>query len=395
MTLIIDADSHITEPHDVWTSRVPSRYIGDVPHVVSDEQGKEIWILDDVEIESVGFSAPAGFPGFPPSFPQTLAACHPAAYDAEARLQYLDEAGIWAQVLYPNVAGFGSQRFLLMSDEKIRLLCVQAFNDFLHEWVAADTRRLLPIISLPFWDVEASVREIERCVGVGGFKGILFTGEPQRFGLPLFGDPHWDPLFSCAQAAGLPVHLHIGGGRDLPNAQDKGLTDRMALRGWPARSTYAAVDLFLKNAVQCTDLVTSGVLSAFPDLAFVSVESGMGWAPFVLDAMDFMWLGAMNRQRRRSEDLLPSELFRRQVYVTTWFEKRAPIAFIDEIPTDNVLFETDFPHISCLYGDIEETIAAGLGHASDEVRHKILWANAARLYGVEAPDRVPAPSGVG
>ena len=32
--LIIDADSHVTEPADVWTARVPAKYKDDVPRVV-------------------------------------------------------------------------------------------------------------------------------------------------------------------------------------------------------------------------------------------------------------------------------------------------------------------------------------------------------------------------
>ena len=52
------------------------------------------------------------------------------------------------------------------------------------------------------------------------------------------------------------------------------------------------------------------------------------------------------------------------------------------IPIDNVLFETDFPHTTCLFGNIQETIELGLGNVSEEIRHKILWANAAALYGI-------------
>ena len=45
-----------------------------------------------------------------------------------------------------------------------------------------------------------------------GHRGILFTGEPHRFGLPYLGEAHWDPLWSIAQEAGLPIHFHIGSG---------------------------------------------------------------------------------------------------------------------------------------------------------------------------------------
>ena len=94
----------------------------------------------------------------------------------------MDELGTWAQVLYPNVAGFGSQKFLQLRDDELKLVCVRAYNDFLRDWASADTRRLLTIMTMPFWDIDEAVAEIERNVDKG-HRGILFTGEPHRFGL--------------------------------------------------------------------------------------------------------------------------------------------------------------------------------------------------------------------
>jgi predicted TIM-barrel fold metal-dependent hydrolase len=378
---IIDADSHVTEPKDTWTARVPRRLADRVPRVERTADGRDTWMLQGAAIGTVGVSAPAGWPGFPPEYPPTLDDCHPAAYDAAARLRYLDEAGIWAQVLYPNVGGFGSERFLALGDPEVQWWCVRAYNDFLVEWCGADPVRLLPVIATPFWDVEAAVVEVERGAERGA-RGVLFTGEPQRYGLPYLGDRHWDPLWAVTQAAGIPVHFHIGNAGELPEIMTPG---RIAAHGHAATQTFAAVELFLKNGVQCVDLITSGVPARFPALRFVSVESGMGWLPFALEAADYSYLGASRAGRARGDDLLPSDLFRRQVYVTYWFEEIAPTHLLDVIPVDNVLFETDFPHTTCLFGNIPETIERGLGHAPPDVRHKILWGNAAALYGIEQP----------
>ena len=121
-------------------------------------------------------------------------------------------------------------------------------------------------------------------------------------------------------------------------------------------------------------------------MKFVSVESGIGWLPFMLEATDYSWLGAFRPGRERTaEDVLPSELFRQSVYVTYWFESIAPKHFLDVVPIDNILFETDFPHTTCLFGNIQQTIENGLGHVEPAVRRKILWENAARLYGIVDP----------
>ncbi|MBO0731017.1 MAG: amidohydrolase [Acidimicrobiaceae bacterium] len=379
--LIIDADSHVTEPPDVWTSRVPSRYRDDVPRVVR-RGTADTWMLADESLTPVGVTAPAGWPTFPPEYPPTYQDCHPGAYEAKARLDYMDEAAIWAQVLYPNVGGFGSQNFLKLQDDKLKLLCVSAYNDFLLEWASADPRRLLPIVATPYWDVLATVREVERCVALGA-RGILFTGEPQRYGLPVIGSHHWDPLWEIARDSSLPIHFHIGNaGSTLEEASPQ----RYREHGVPAAQAYTAVSLFTKNGVQCADLITSGVLNRYPELKFVSVESGIGWLPFVLEATDYSWLGAFRPGReRQAGDVLPSELFRQSVFVTYWFESVAPKRFLDLVPVDNVLFETDFPHTTCLFGNIQQTIRSGLGHVEPGVRRKILWDNAARLYNIVEP----------
>jgi predicted TIM-barrel fold metal-dependent hydrolase len=376
---IIDADAHLTESPDVWSSRVPSKYADQIPRMVRTDDGRDIWVLDGVNISVVGATATAGWDGFPPDLPPTLADCHPGAYDAAARLQYMDQLGIWAQVLYPNVAGFGSQRFLDIKDRELKLLCVRAYNDFLRDWASADPKRLVTIMSLPFWDVEASVAEVERCAGLG-FRGILFTGEPQRFGLPTLGNPHWDPLWSSAQAAGLPVHFHVGSGEDSPT----GVTpERIATTGRDGTIAYLAASMVLKNGIQCADLICSGVLVRFPKLKFVSVESAIGWVPTVLEQTDYIYQAYSGSDENR-----PSELFRRQVYCTYWFERAAPRQLLGDIPVDNVMFETDYPHPSCLYGDeVAQAIEVGLARIDEKARHKIVWGNAAALYNIGQPDR--------
>ena len=57
-------------------------------------------------------------------------------------------------MLYPNVAGFGAGKVLAIGDRELMLACVQAYNDFLTEYASADPRRFVPIVALPFWDMD-------------------------------------------------------------------------------------------------------------------------------------------------------------------------------------------------------------------------------------------------
>ncbi len=378
--LIIDVDTHVTEPADLFSARVPARFRDQVPEVRLDERGREHWFLGAESFSAVGMTAVAGWPEPFPNGPATIEQCHPAAYDSSARLALMDEEGIWAQVMYPNVAGFGAQRFLRLGDPDLMLACVRAYNDFQTDWSSVDARRLLPITSTPFWDIDAAVAEVERCRDLG-HKGVLFTGEPQRFGLPFLGDRHWDPLWEVCQEAALPISFHIGSG----DASAGFTPERTKVHGVPGTYCYASISMFLTNGMQITDLLLSGVLPRFPSLKFVSVESGIGFLPFVLEACDYSFLEAGGFAQAPNFDMLPSEYFKRQVYGCFWFEQTAPKKLLAEIGVDNVLFETDFPHPTCLYGDVRERVEASLGSLDPVTRHKLLWANAAALYRVEGP----------
>lgn len=377
---IIDVDTHVSEPADLWTSRVPAAMRDSVPYVGTDKRGRKLWFLKDKAIALVGLAATAGV-GDMKEPPGDYCDMHPGAYDANARLKYMDELGIWAMVMYPNVGGFGNQAFLKLADPALMLACVQAYNDWQTEWASADSRRLLPITSIPFWDIKAAVAEVERCISFG-HRGILFTGEPHAFGQPVIGDEHWNPLWEIAVEHDLPISFHIGSG-DMEGDLSR---EKMATYGKMATFAELSVGFFLRNGMQLSDLLVSGVLARYPEIKFVSVESGIGWIPFVLEALDYQFLGNRVSEERSDLTMLPSEYFKRNVYGCYWFEQTAPRRLFDKVGVDNILFETDFPHPTSLFGDeVHERIEGGLAECDAETRRKILWGNAAKLYKVDGP----------
>ena len=168
----------------------------------------------------------------------------------------------------------------------------------------------------------------------------------------------------------LPISFHIGSG-DMAEGL---LKNRVATYGKMAAFTELAVDIFLRNGLQLNDLLMSGVLVRYPEIKFVSVESGIGWIPFVLEAMDYQFKGNSVAEEHPEFDLLPSEYFARNVYACYWFEQTAPRRLFDKIGVDNILFETDFPHPTSLYGDeVHARIKGGLSECEESVRRKILW----------------------
>jgi predicted TIM-barrel fold metal-dependent hydrolase len=372
---VIDVDTHVTEPPDLWTSRVPGKWRDLVPRVET-IKGREFWVIN-------------GNDGRPPNeFPPTFADIDASAYDAKARLAHMDREGIHAQVLYPNVAGFGSQNFLRLESAELKLTCVRIYNDFLAEWSSADPARLLAVCALPFWDIDAAVAEVERCAALG-HRSVLFPSQPQDFGEPALADPHWDPLWECAQGLGLPVSFHIGGQAALGVRDGELIANRG--RGMGTKANFARISAlsFIGNGLGIAELICGGVCHRFPTLNFVSVESGAGWIPTLVEALDWQWHNAGVAIEHPEYDLLPSEYFRRQVYACFWFE-RDMIGRAAELYPDNLMYETDFPHPTSMSPGPatiakhpREYVAEALGTLPRETIGRLLHDNAARVYRVE------------
>ena len=378
----IDVDTHITEPPDVWTSRVASKWGDKVPHVVNQE-GRDLWMIGDQMLGGPGFTTAAGFDG---SYPESREGFHDipkSSWDAQARLEYMDDEGIYAAVLYPNVGGFGSGGFLKLDDEALQLECVRAYNDFLVDWCSVDTNRLIPVAAMPFWNVNEMVKEVHRAADIG-HKSILACSAPQDFDQPRLADKHWEPFWSAVQETGLSVSFHIGAG-DLSDL----IQDPCQLGPKAAFSRTSSM-VFMQN-VQCiADLIFGGICHRFPDLNFVSVESGVGWIPSYLEAADWQWSNGQVVKDHPEYDLLPSEYFKRQIYGCFWFETGALQAAATAIG-DNLMWETDYPHPTCMHpGPVNglaqhprDYVNETMGDMADSQVAKILHSNAARIYGVE------------
>jgi predicted TIM-barrel fold metal-dependent hydrolase len=376
---IIDTDTHVTEPADLWTSRVASKWGDLVPHVKwNDDRKMEMWYVGEEPIASAAGSAAVGWNEPFPSAPPTFADAHPGAFDARERLKVMDASGVLMEVLYPNLGGIAFHIFLRLGAPELRLEATRAYNDFLLDWVSVAPDRFIPLACIPYWDVEESVKEIERCAPLG-HKGIVTTGAPQGHGLPYLGDASWEPIWAAAEAHNLPVSFHAGNG-DIGDNLSPG---RLTTDGAATTYARAATSIFFDNSQQLTDLLLCGVLPRHPGLKFISVESGIGWIPFCLESCDYHFLkGGVRRERPWFEDL-PSDYFRRQVYANYWFE-RLEDWMVERVGVNNILFETDFPHPTCLYGDeVERVIASGLSGQPADVQERILWRNAADLFDVD------------
>lgn len=379
----IDTDTHITEPSDLWTSRVSTKKWGDrVPHV-RQMGGRDVWFISDHPVGSPGYTTMAGFNGSVPDAPMGYEDILKSSYDANERLKHMDAEGIYAQVLYPNVGGFGSGGFLKLGEPELMLECVRAYNDFLVEWCSADPNRLIPVAAMPFWDVNECVKEVERAVSIG-HRAVLACSEPQAWGEPPLAGDHWNPFWSAVQDAGVPISFHIGAG-DV-----SGLFEDKVNIGVRANFARVSSMIFMQNVTCLADLIFGGVCHRFPDLKLVSVESGVGWIPSYLEAADWQFVNSETRREHPEYDLLPSEYFKRQIYGCFWFECDGLKTALELYP-DNMLWETDFPHPTCQHPGLEgglterpvEYADRAFAEVPEDTLQKVLHDTAAELYGIQ------------
>jgi len=378
---IVDADSHWSEPADLFTSRAPAALKDRMPHH-EEIDGQRVWVMDGVPIGRARAGAVIGRDGN--KAPSEIGLqqwvvedAHPGAYDPTARLEVLDQFSIDAQVIFPNTIGLGGQGLGLVADQDLCRVAIEIYNDRMAEIQEESGNRLLSMPLMPAWDIDVTIAEAKRVAALGA-RGVNMTADPQDLGAPDLADRAWDPFWATCTELQLPVHFHIGAS-----------VTSMTFYGnypWPTQTagTKLAIGgtlLFIGNARVVTNFILAGIFDRHPDLKCVSVESGVGWIPFILEALDYeMFENAPDDLAQLSKP--PSEYFRSNFYATFWFENnrnKLP-ELIDAVGEDSILFETDFPHPTCLYPNPLGTVEAKMATLAPEVRKKIYGENARKLY---------------
>ncbi|MCB2048184.1 MAG: amidohydrolase [Novosphingobium sp.] len=379
---VVDVDTHLSEPHDLWTSRAPASLRDRVPQVKT-INGMRSWVIDGDVVIGMNASPSSTIDKIGRKLLGTdffgiqIEDVHAASYSTQDRVAMMDACGIAAQIVYPNILGFGGQNAAKV-DPELRLACMQIYNDAMAEMQQDSGERIFPMMLLPWWDCAQSVAEIERCHKMG-LRGININSDPHNHvgldgePLPNLGSERWNPMWEVCEALNLPVNFHIG-------ASDQ-VMDWFGDQAWPGVDRDIALRIgstmiFVNNGRVMINLIMSGLLDRYEKLQLVSVESGLGWIPFTLEALDAQYFEAHPSSRKLRK--LPSEYFSSNFLSCFWFERKNLSWTIKELGVHTVMFETDFPHPTCLYPiDDVETAMADL---TEEEKNLVLSGNAERVY---------------
>jgi predicted TIM-barrel fold metal-dependent hydrolase len=357
--LMISADSHVSEPVDLWEQRLPIVFRDRAPNFRKSQArgGKPpIHLKDRVdEKQKIEESKPI------------IHAERKAGKDPVARLNEMLEDGVISEVLYPSLGG----KLFFIEDAGLQEGCVQVYNDWLAEYCSVAPDRLLGIAIVSTYDIDNAVKELARCKKAGLKGAIIWQLPPPE--LP-FTSEHYDPFWAAAQDLQMPVSLHINTGH-----RSRGYLNVHGLQSY-----RRSINIKLEEVIDSLfDITFSGVLERFPQLKIVVVENEIGWIPFWLEQCDKYY------ERHRLVEPLPikmrpSEYFYRQVYAT-FFNDETGGRLLSWWGVDNCMWSNDYPHSNSTWPHSREVIARDLGHLSAGDREKLVRLNVARLYDLKTP----------
>ena len=262
------------------------------------------------------------------------------AMDAAERSRALDLLGFSSQLVFST---FSLGLFAFSQDLDVVYGGTSAHNRMMAEFCNQDPR-LVGVGFLPLHDPERSLAAVDEALELGC--GALWVAHgPSAGRSPAHTDN--DPVWAKVQEAGVPIVLHIGGGRNtIAKAWHQNGRPRPVdlhgggenLRAKDLPSVHHAAETFL------TAMVLDGVFERFPDLRCGVIEMGASWVPSLLHRLDYA-----ARSFSRTEPMLaeltlePSDYVRRQVRFTP-FPGEDVARMIAGSGPELYLFSSDYPH---------------------------------------------------
>lgn len=380
-TGLVDADSHVLEPGDIWQRYLDPGFEQPPIRVTRGGDGRDFLEIEGRPARLTTTEMLGGLGGMGKSIEELAEACMTghyrtsvpaAASDPVSRLELLDHEGISHALLFPSL---GLQWEAEVEDPAYAAAHCRAYNRWIEEFCQGSGGRLLPVAHLSLGDPAGAAAELRRAVAAGARAAFLlpFT----HSGLP-HGHPDHDPLFAAAVELGVPVAIHTGvdpAGRDL-HRRFKGLS-------WPedVASGIWYLQLMFSQAVQqaFSTFFAFATFDRFPELRLVLMEAGAGWIGFWMDRMDSFYRGSLRVTMELEQE--PSHYVRRQCYFSADPDEAMLPAVIEEVGCERFMWASDYPHSDHDGNYIEELkrLCAALPQAA---RPAVRAGNAAGLFGI-------------
>jgi Amidohydrolase len=370
--ILVSVDDHVVEPPDMFEGRVPAKWAGREPKVVHNDDGTDVWSYEGSSIPNVGLNAVVGRP--PEEYgiePTSFAEMRPGCYDINERIRDMNANGVLGSMCFPSFVQFCGQLFARTEDKDLAAAMVRAYNDWhIESWCGAYPGRFIPLSIPMLWDPNLMADEVRR-VAAKGCHAVTFSENPSKLGWPSFHSDHWDPFWKACEDVGTVVCLHIGSSSTLAIPS-------------PDSPFDVLIALQPVNIIQCAaDLLFSPVLRKYPSLRIALSEGGIGWIPYFLERVDYVYSHHKAWTGQDFGDMLPSQVFNERI-VTCFIDDAFGVENRHHINVDNVCWECDYPHSDSTWPTAPEMAMKYLAGVADDEVDKITHANAMRLFQFDA-----------
>jgi predicted TIM-barrel fold metal-dependent hydrolase len=369
--VLVSVDDHLVEPPDLFVGRLPKRYDDVAPRVVRRDDGTDAWSFLGSEMPNIGLNAVAG--RAPEEYgidPASFDDMRPGCYDVHERVRDMNANGVLASMCFPSFGGFTGQFYGRDSDHDLGLALLRVYNDWhVDEWCGAYPGRFIPLAVPPMWDPQLMADEVHR-LAAKGCHAVTFSENPEKLGMPSYHEDHWDPFFAACCDTDTVVCIHIGSSSQLVMTSVQAPIDVM-IALTPVNSIQAAADILF-----------SPVLRKFPTLRFALSEGGIGWIPYFLERVDYVYQHHRAWTGQDFGDKLPSQVFRDH-FVTCFIDDAVGVRVRDLVGIDGITWECDYPHSDSTWPHAPEVLAKSLVGVSDDEIDRITHRNAMRFFSFE------------
>ncbi len=277
-----------------------------------------------------------------------------ALLDIALKLEEMDAHGIDLALISVNIPGPDLAANPAEADELARI-----GNDGIAEAAAAHPDRFRGFANLGFGDIDATCRELERCIDDLGFVGLqvfAYVGGNR----PL-DDPAFEPVWAMLGERGIPLVLHPG-----PS---------------PAGAAYAdywlgpMVGFLFDETLAALRLIMSGIMERHPGLK-VLLPHGGATLPLLIGRVDRL---SGNRPGPRDNiSHAPSHYFERiHTDAVAHSETALRLAF-QEMGADRLMFATDAPWVPA---EAHVKIVESLNLSAEDAE-KVWSGTAKRFFGL-------------
>jgi predicted TIM-barrel fold metal-dependent hydrolase len=244
----------------------------------------------------------------------------------------------------------------------------KAFNRWLIEEILPQDNRIKAMLYLPFNHPEACSKVVERFADSPGVIGFTVTSTRYR---PVHDDAYMR-LYALIQETGKPLGFHSGfhwGDQSMQQC------NRFI--------SMHAISFVYFNLIHLTNWIVNGLPERFPKLKVIWIESGLAWAPFLMQRLDSEYM-----MRSSEAPLLkrrPSEYIRDMYFTSQPLERsnmKLTEATFEAIKADTqLLFASDWPHWDF---DLPSSITT-LPFLTEQAKRNILGLNAAHIFDLPVP----------